>query len=292
MTVKELLHRIMARYKYNPLYSKLSELTGKNILDKKWVFIIGCYNSGTTLLDQILASHPDISGLPDEGVMLTDQLSRPEDYGWRRMWYKCHDKMNYTIKGKKINPVKTKKHWSHFYDLNKPFLLEKSISNTTRLDFLNTHFTPVYFIHIVRNGYAVAEGIRRKAAVMPENLQFNEGKYPIELCAQQWVSSLKAVEKFKPKASNLLEIKYEDLCDDPLKVTNEICDFLKIESFTSDFLHHKFSIHEKSSNIVNMNERSFKKLTSADFHKINELCKPNLEHNNYKIKDEDIVCAG
>ena len=38
---------------------------------KKWLFLVGCYNSGTTLLRDILNEHPEIKGLPLEGVRLT-----------------------------------------------------------------------------------------------------------------------------------------------------------------------------------------------------------------------------
>lgn len=33
----------------------------------KWLFVVGCYNSGTTLLAEMLSRHPNISGLPTEG---------------------------------------------------------------------------------------------------------------------------------------------------------------------------------------------------------------------------------
>src|SRR5688572_13607291 len=90
---KPFLVRIVTRFRGNPLLSAILNLKGRNLDSKKWVFILGCYNSGTTLLDQILSLHPEISGLKDEGVMLTDCLKRPEDFGWRRMWWKCEDQM-------------------------------------------------------------------------------------------------------------------------------------------------------------------------------------------------------
>ena len=284
MTIKELEHRITTRYKYNPFYSKILEITGRNILQKKWIFIIGCYNSGTTLLNQILSSHPQIAGLPDEGVMLTNQLSRPEDYGWRRMWCRCIDKMSSTVKGKEINALTIKKHWSHFYDLKKTFLLEKSISNTSRLDFINSNFESVKFIHIVRNGYAVAEGIRRKAKVMPGNIYYQKGEYPIELCAQQWVTSLKAVESFKKDKTNFIEIKYEDFTANPLDTLKSIWAFLGVAKFESQLLESAFTIHEKKSRIKNMNDSSFKRLSSEELTKINEKAQPFLCKYNYDIK--------
>ena len=34
---------------------------------EKWLFVVGCYNSGTTLIADALADHPQIAALPDEG---------------------------------------------------------------------------------------------------------------------------------------------------------------------------------------------------------------------------------
>lgn len=48
---------------------------------RKWVFIMGCNNSGTSLLHYILGSHPDIASLPREGQFLTAVLPQPDHYG-------------------------------------------------------------------------------------------------------------------------------------------------------------------------------------------------------------------
>ena len=61
---------------------------------QKWVFIVGCYNSGTTLLADLMGNHPDISALPVEGVRLSDVWPLPETYAWNRMWMKCIDDGN------------------------------------------------------------------------------------------------------------------------------------------------------------------------------------------------------
>ena len=116
--------------------------------------------------------------------MLTNRLPRPEDFGWKRMWLKCENEMLINENANQTAAV-VKRHWSHFYARKKHAFLEKSISNTPRAVFFNEYFKPAYFIHIVRNGYAVAEGIKRKASVMHGNTFFQAGEYPIELCAAQ-----------------------------------------------------------------------------------------------------------
>lgn len=283
MKKTKFLQKVTSRLRYNPIWMGLLKFSGTEIKEKKWIFITGCYNSGTTLLDQILASHPQISGLPDEGVMLTNQLVRPEDFGWRRMWSKCEVEMKTNKKSKNRNATTIKKHWSHFYDLQKEYLLEKSISNSTRLDFFNENFQPAWFIHIVRNGYSVAEGIHRKTNVMPGNSYYEKGKYPLTICANQWVKSLSVFEENKQNLKNVIEIKYETLAENPAKVVNDILEKIGLKKFPVDYFNKSFSVHEKKSTIQNMNAASFKRLNDKDLNDINVVAKEYLIKYGYNL---------
>lgn len=285
MTLKKKLlhifHKVTARFRKNPIYSYLLKTTGNNLEEKKWIFILGCYNSGTTLLNKILADHPSIAGLPDEGVMLTDKLVKPEDFGWRRMWAQCEQE----IQDKKCRDREAstiKKQWSHFYG-NKEFLVEKSISNVCRIPFFRKNFQPAYFIHIVRNGYAVSEGIRRKAVIMENNPLYGRKNYPIDLCAKQWTRHLEVIEAQKPDISHFTEISYEDFTENPQNTMKKLTNFLGIPEYSSDYFHNSFSVHEKDSKIKNMNERSLKSLNSKEFQEVNEVAGDYLVKYGYEL---------
>lgn len=279
---KSILHRLAARLRKNRNFYKGLELTGSDLKDKNWIFILGCYNSGTTLLNQILSEHPEIAGLPDEGVMLTSELLKPEDYGWRRMWSKCYDALKKDQKTSFQTGEKIRKHWSHFYK-NKPYLIEKSISNVCRIPFLNQQFQPAYFIHIVRNGYAVSEGIQRKTEIMIGN-EYKELKgYPLDICAKQWVDSLNVFEKEKYQLKNVLEISYEAFTEDPDAVLLEITRFLGIDPFQEKIAEKLFSVHEKLSTIKNMNSRSLSKLSKEEIETINSVAANSLKKYNYQV---------
>lgn len=279
---KSILHRLAARLRKNKTFYKGLELTGNKLTNKNWVFILGCYNSGTTLLNQVLAEHPQISGLPDEGVMLTSELLKPEDYGWRRMWYKCYEFLGKDQKTSVQTSDRIKKHWSHFYK-DKEYLVEKSISNVCRIPFLNQKFQPAYFIHIVRNGYAVSEGIQRKTEIMAGN-QFEElNKYPLDICAKQWVESLSVFENEKGKLKNILEISYEDFTENPDAVLLKITSFLSVRPYKEKISEKYFAVHEKLSPIKNMNSRSLSKLSSEEIEIINNVASNYLKKYNYKV---------
>lgn len=280
---KSIKTRVIARTRKNPLSDVITTSTGHELQPAKWVFIVGCYNSGTTLLNELLSRHPQISGLDDEGVMLTSYLPKPEDFGWHRMWAKCYNKL--TINGAGDHEAlagKIKRQWSHFYPASaEAVLLEKSIANTTRIPFLQKHFKPAYFIHIVRNGYAVAEGLRRKSNPMKfDRTEFEKG-YPISLCAHQWRESIELVENQRDDITNLLEIKYEDFTTDTQQVLDRITSFLAIDNFQNSVAEKAFQIHEKKSTIKNMNPRSLKKLSEDDIQAIEDEAGDLLKKLNY-----------
>ena len=202
----------------------------KPVKPKQWVFILGCYNSGTTLLDHLLSQHSEISNLPTEGVMLTHGLPSPEKYGWPRLWYKCIDTIEYDFKNSGVTPGTVIKDWSLWYKRHAPVVVEKSIANSMRINWLNKHFNNPFFIWIIRNGYCVAEGIRRRSAVsktIPSD--YHENGYPIEWCAKQWVESNNLINKNITLLNNVLFLKYEDLVADPYQTLTKVYKYLCVD---------------------------------------------------------------
>ena len=273
--------KVFSRYKKSAFVSWLYFFFGKELQPKKWVFIVGCYNSGTTLLAEIFEKHPELSVLPDEGVMLTNRLPRPEDFGWRRMWCECESQM-IIEETKVVQAAKIiKKHWSHFLKSNPEIVVEKSISNATRIDFFQKHFPNSYFIYIVRNGYAVAEGIKRKAVVMEER-QATLGKYyPIDFPAKQWQRSLEVVEAQKGTIKNFLEITYEEFTTDVKETSLKITNFLGIAAFDDSLLQSDFEVHGNKMKVSNQNHKSFVKLSDEEWKIINTIAEKGLKKYAY-----------
>jgi hypothetical protein len=236
---------------------------GRVLAPERWIFIIGCYNSGTTLLNEVLASHPDVAGLACEGVAVTDALPRPEEEGWTRMWNACYDSM-------RIDPSETgrarraQRQWSLFYPPDATNLVEKSIANATRIPFLQAHFRPAYFIYLVRNGYAVAEGIRRKAEPGRWGNPTYQDRYPIKLCARQWRRTDEVVSDVRPEAERFLSLQYEDFTADPEREMSRITDFLGLAPLPNEVLSGTWNVHGYGEPIRNMNPRSYQRLSPRD----------------------------
>lgn len=243
----------------------------------KWVFIVGCYNSGTTLLHNLLSNHSHIGSMPDEGQFFTDQLLLPKSVGLPRLWAIEPELFRLGEKdGKNINVNRLKRQWgAHYNDLKKPVLIEKSPPNAARTHWIQANFENAYFIGIIRNGYAVAEGIRRK------------GGHRLEMAANQWVNANEIMLEDFDKLKRKKIIRYEDICDSPGKILGDLMVFLGLNATFLGFKEEQtWKIHEQESKILNMNSRSIEALSPADIKVINSVASEmlmRLGYNNIEV---------
>ncbi len=244
-------------------------LRGRDLQPERWIFIIGCYNSGTTLLKDLLAEHPAIGVLAGEGVKFSDALPRPEDAGWQRMWCECLSQV-------RLDPsdanraLRIKRQWSMLYP-PRPNLLEKSIANAVQLPFLEAHFAPAYFVYIVRNGYAVAEGIRRKTEPGKRGNPQYKDKYPIGLCARQWAESARIVDGDRINVERFMSLRYEEFVADPSSQVRRITDFVGLEPLDDVLMAQRWTVHGVESPIRNMNDQSLARLSAEDIEAIHSV---------------------
>jgi hypothetical protein len=256
---------------------KLNGIFGPLPEPEKWVFIVGCGNSGTTLLQRMLSSHPAIGSMLWEGQFFHDQLKGYKWGGWyKRRWatvpeyYRMDENSTH-----KVNVERLKRQWgAKFNDPTKPVLLEKSPRNTLRVRWLQKHFENAYFIGMMRNGYAVAEGIRRRVK-----------RYDLRTAALQWTKA----NEFMLDDFNHLErkkiIRYETLAEKPDECLREICEFIGIDPKGMSLGGKVWSIHKEASTIKNMNYKSFEKLSEEDCQIIEEIAGDMLKRLNYSRQE-------
>ncbi len=244
--------------------------------NKTWVFLVGCYNSGTTLLSELLGQHPSISALPTEGHFLTDQFVTDYEIGLPRMWVDREDLFRLDENDEGPDPIRVKKEWGMRLDLSKPVLLEKSPPNSSKTRWLQKHFENARFVGIVRNGYAVAEGITRKAD--PKHLI---NSWPIEKSAYQWARSNEVLQQDSQYLKNFLWVSYEGLTENTEATLNKITDFIGVENFKRFSADQSWSIHERDEKIKNMNEESISRLTKSQLKLIYEVAGSTLDDFGY-----------
>lgn len=234
----------------------------------KWVFVVGCYNSGTTLLHDVVKQHPDIASLPKEGQYCTDQLLQPKSIGLARAWALQPER--FQMHNSNADVARIKKQWAlQMQPTGKTVYLEKSIPNAARIDWLNSNFENAYFVAIVRNGYAVAEGIRRKST------------RSLDDAAQQWQNANQIMIDDLDKIPNSHLISYEDFTEHPEQTTAAVFKFLGLADCPEVSGQTQWSIHGVNSKITNMNHRSFDKLTGDDIQVIEKCASPMLERFGY-----------
>jgi hypothetical protein len=259
----------------------LTRALGAPLAPRKWLFVVGCYNSGTTLLSKLLLSHPQISGLTEEGMFLTDRLAMPEHFGWTRMWHRCEVEIRARDAAMtEADFTAIRRQWGFWEKGAVDVYLEKSIPNVLRMEALQAAFAPACFVHIVRNGFAVAEGIARKAQLdrFP-NADFPD-RYPIELCAAQWRRSLEVVDEARPRLTDFLEITYEDLCAEPEATLRAVEAFAGVDRGGVD-VAGEFTIHKTRSAVQDMNAASIARLSAADRDAVLATCGDALRARGY-----------
>lgn len=264
----------------------LGKWFGTGLKPKKWVFILGCYNSGTTLLYSILHNHHDIITLPDEGTALTDQLPTPENLNCPRNFALCRDALEAEFQ--KVAEEKRadiiKKHWSVWCNQEKhtdKIFVEKSISNLLRIEFFERYFQPAHFIFISRNGYAVSEGVCRKTKEKMQSI--GKTPYTLQECALQWKVSQEIIQKNLHR-ENALHITYEELTEQSQKTMKKITDFLALSPIDESLFEKRWNVHEKHMKIENLNNSSFKKLTEQDIKDIESVAGKELADFDYLNK--------
>jgi len=251
-------------YGYSFIRSSVKIFFSKRYPDK-WVFILGCYNSGTSILEKLLSSHPEIRTLPREGARLSGVLPRPEDLGWTRMWIGCREHMTILEKDEKRIFDNVVHDWSPWWGKGGTVFLEKSISNLTRMEFLSKNFENAYFIGITRNGYAASEGIYRRSVPKKDAQKKFGNSFPIKLAAQQWVDSNELLLSAPSLLDKYNKVRYEDLVNNPEDVILRLFKFIGVSDDLNMHNHEDgVVIGDELIKIFNGNDLSFSRLSNED----------------------------
>jgi hypothetical protein len=142
--------------------------------------------------------------------------------------------------------------------------------------WLQAHFENAHFVAIVRNGYAVAEGITRKAD--PKHLV---NSWPVEMSAWQWKRSNEILQHDAQHLKHLLWVKYEDLAADTESTLKKITDFVGINAFASFAADKSWSIHEREEQVRDMNQESIARLSRTEIARINQVAGDMIESFGY-----------
>ncbi|HIH11320.1 TPA: adenylyl-sulfate kinase [Candidatus Woesearchaeota archaeon] len=261
------------------------------------IFVFGSPNSGTTILWNALKSHPGVAGPDKEGQDL-EGMPKPMTHflGLHtfRMWaHYLHDQPHSRwgedhLPGSQLPYYATERDWipEHQSQLEQIYaqyltegkrLCDKSPAHTLRARFLQRCFPDARFIAIVRNGYAVAEGIVRKRKFDPDRPQFNGLPTEIGDAAWQWRRANEVIVSYQDYSllKNYKIIRYEDLVQEPRLTLSALFEFCGLDSVTLTTPEFE----------QNLNSRQISRLKPHQIGTISEIAEPMLARFGYTIQN-------
>lgn len=213
-------------------------------------FVIGCPRSGTTLLVDTMATHDAVAHFPGEA----NELWHPQLFPWRDSRHRDQvppqevDPREFTrLSLQHRTPAQVQHIRASFgayqFFSHKPVFLNKSAMIGFMIPFIFDHFPEGKIVHIIRDGRSVALSWAKmqykKVQDFPDayhghgfGVSFSD---VLRYCAQSWVDHMEEVEKQKrslelDQRGLILEIKYEEFCQDPKSILEEIADFMEISA--------------------------------------------------------------
>jgi hypothetical protein len=147
----------------------------------------------------------------------------------------------------------------HLYHSNSQRFVNKNTRNTRRTRYLHAIFPDALFIHVIRDGRAVAHSLLHvkfwpnlslwwKDQCTP--LQLNgQGEDPLLVAGRNWEAEVKRMLEDAEHLSNeqYIEIRYEDLIKHPKTVMHQVLDFCDLR-WSSRFEEHMNSFSLENRN--------------------------------------------
>jgi hypothetical protein len=220
------------------------------------LFVVGCNNSGTTLLAEILKSHPLVRTLKSEGQRLTTAIPNSAPLGIGRVFTQRIELFRWTENDPGDCVPRLRYDWAYFSDPRPGIRLEKSPPNTLRSRWLQRYFSPARFIVLVRNPYAVCEGVSRRRG------------HSIAEAAEHWRLVHEVLDEDMPYLEHCLTVRYEDLCTRTAEVLEQLQKFLGVEQpFDPRLATREFKAHNmsgKPQQLQDFNAKSLARLSEQD----------------------------
>jgi len=205
------------------------------------VFIGGCGRSGTTLLGALLGAHTECVCVPESHFRLTllrwmdragrhanaENTRREIERHWSFRAWGLGEDLNRLVSDQDLrDPARVLRRLVYDYAQKKGqgayrLWIDHTPTNMRYASRLSVLFPQARFIHIVRDGRAVA------ASVLP----LDWGPNTVAGAAKWWSESVcfGAVAETYFTATQATRVCYEDLVDDPVGVLHRLCGFLGLD---------------------------------------------------------------
>jgi hypothetical protein len=292
----------------------------------KPIFIVGTGRCGSTAFHRLLGVHPQLmwlSGFAEEFP------SHPE---WNR-WAvtAAGSPLVRRILGKRLKPGENYGFWyAHAYGFAEPGrdlvaadvtprvrrqlhrVFERMLTRQrgrilikltgwSRIGFLNEVFPDAKFIHIVRDGRAVASSYLHinewqwRGWYGPHSWRYGplsaedqaaweaSGRSFIALAGIQWRMHTRAIEIARARIDQerYLQVRYEDYCAEPVAICRRVMEFAELENPPA------FERHVRTARITDMTNRFRKDLSPEQVAMLTTLLRADLHRYGYDVSEAD-----
>jgi LPS sulfotransferase NodH len=235
--------------------TRLMELTARSTaglapqraerLVKNPVFFVGSGRSGTNLLAKLLASHPSIAVYPSEA----NELWHPGAFPWWSssratppIWKDPYTFTAATLSGRTPDQDRRlRAALGSFQALDRgSCVVNKSVMITFMIRHVMSVFPNARFIHLIRDGRAVAVSFarfeQRRIARHPDRYREWNLDLPFETLVEEFarywrqhICEIEAQRSALGLDGRLIELRYEDLTRTPAQSLEELASFLEVD---------------------------------------------------------------
>lgn len=236
------------------------------------LFLLCPNNSGSTFLIGAIGQSSNVWSLPKEGQHVPGFVG-PNSRGTERSltWGSEAELLEWFRDDKNYDWGKTKRAWyfqATARDSNATVFATKAPPFLLIPDLLAANFESTKFIVMVRNPYAMAEGILRRRSRNPEMVR--EVAEHVVKCFQI------QAENAQNLAGKSICFTYEDMCDRPDVILKRLADFLpELHDVTFDEAVSVKGMYDQA--VTNFNTAQIERLSVDQACQLNEVFKPHTE---------------
>ncbi len=205
------------------------------------IFIVGCPRSGTTLLQSLLAAHPQVTSFPETQfflhlwgedlvrtlterlrVFFTEDLKRPEFLETMEPQQSVAERVAwFTSILDELAAENSNSIW-----------VEKTPQHLFFIEDILRYLPEAKFIHVIRQPLDAIASLYLATRMPPQQNHGWGGPWSLERCVTMWKQSdreIKEWQRAKGKPHKHLLVAYEELTEIPEKTLARCCKFIGIE---------------------------------------------------------------
>ncbi|MGP9806292.1 sulfotransferase family protein [Paracoccus sp. NSM] len=196
----------------------------------RYVFVGGLHRSGTSLLARLIGAHPQVASIRDapvpenEGCYLQGAIPHTAMHG--RPMHFATDPTQHLTEGHPLDRLETRQRleadWAPWFDPDKPWRVEKSPVNLTRMRLYQQLFPLSQFVVILRHPEAVTGAVGKWVDDPPARL------------IDHWIAAHARLAQDLPWLHAVMVLRYEDLIAEPDETLARVFGFMSLPSVPID----------------------------------------------------------